>query len=936
MGMLGRDAELAVAAEALDDVRKGRGRALVVVGEPGIGKTALLAAIAGLAAERQLLVLSGSGADHPRHVPFGLLEALDARIATLDPRAVAALGPALADALPAAAALAGEAPVPGGHPAARDRRCPRRAIRGLLELLGRERPPALLLDDVQDADDASLELVRHLLRRPLAGPHLLVVAMRPAGGAAARLLHAARGAPGFAELALEPLGPEASLRLLAGVRDPAARRRVAREAAGNPLFLRELASAAERPAPALPATLLAAVGVETARLPLHERRLLEGAAAAGDPFDLELAAAAAAVPAGAEALDRLVAAGVVRATGEGREFAFRHPLVRRAVYEAAPPAWRLEAHERAAAVLERRGASVVARAPHLARCARPGDAAAVALLARAAAAVARSAPDTAAGWYAAALRLMPHDARERRAELTAPMGLALAAAGRLDAGRDALVEALALAEPGPERLVLVRACAEIEAQLGGHAAARGSLRAALGDAPGAGQARVAFELAADAMTHGRFADLGELAARTAGAAGEDRLLGAGADALRALAALMTAGADTAAATAVLDGAVARLDELDDAALAAHLGVLLQIGRVQLRLHRFADASATAARALAVARHANRRHLTVHLHAVRALALCQLLDLDGSLAEVEAAEEAARPHGGPHQELFVLCLRAMAHHHRGEAPEAERAVDAFAALAPTRARSALMRAAGANMAAIRAERDPERALREALDAVGPRLEHTDHLGVSTPLVALTRAAVATGRLEDAERWVADAAARIGDLPLPAARARVDCARAELLLARGAAGAAAALADGAAAAAGGVPAPLPAAEARLLAGRAHAAAGAGSEARLALQRVMADAGRGGALRLRDAARRELRRLGTRVPGDGRTATRGGLTERERGIAELVALGHANKQIAAALFLSEKTVQNTLTRVYAKLGVRSRTQLVRVLAPPASAWA
>ena len=112
--------------------------------------------------------------------------------------------------------------------------------------------------------------------------------------------------------------------------------------------------------------------------------------------------------------------------------------------------------------------------------------------------------------------------------------------------------------------------------------------------------------------------------------------------------------------------------------------------------------------------------------------------------------------------------------------------------------------------------------------------------------------------------------------------------------------------------------------------------GPEAKLALQRVMADAGRGGALRLRDAARRELRRLGTRVPGDGRHR-RARRPHRARARdRELVALGHANKQVAAALFLSEKTVQNTLTRVYAKLGVRSRTQLVRALAPPASARA
>ena len=129
-------------------------------------------------------------------------------------------------------------------------------------------------------------------------------------------------------------------------------------------------------------------------------------------------------------------------------------------------------------------------------------------------------------------------------------------------------------------------------------------------------------------------------------------------------------------------------------------------------------------------------------------------------------------------------------------------------------------------------------------------------------------------------------------------------------------------------------MDATDARLLAGRALAAAGAVDEAKLVLQRVAADAGRGGALRLRDAAQRELRRLGTRVSAEGRRAAGGRLSEREQRIAELVAQGHSNKQVAGAVFLSEKTVQNTLTRVYAKLGVRSRTQLTRELSHGARA--
>ena len=102
--------------------------------------------------------------------------------------------------------------------------------------------------------------------------------------------------------------------------------------------------------------------------------------------------------------------------------------------------------------------------------------------------------------------------------------------------------------------------------------------------------------------------------------------------------------------------------------------------------------------------------------------------------------------------------------------------------------------------------------------------------------------------------------------------------------------------------------------------------------ALRAVAADAERGGALRYRDEARSALRRLGTRLPAPaGRAAAAGSaaLSGREREIAELVAAGRMNKQIAAALALSEKTIEANLSRIYAKVGVRSRAELAAQIA-------
>ena len=176
-------------------------------------------------------------------------------------------------------------------------------------------------------------------------------------------------------------------------------------------------------------------------MPAAARALLDGAAVAGEPFDPELAAAAAGLDA-ADALaplDLLVAGDLVCATGDGRAFRCRHPLLRRAVYDAAPPAWRLAAHERVAAALQARGAGASVRAFHVEKCARPGDDGGSRCYARPPLPPPTRRPATAARWYAAGARLLPCAEREQRAELLGPMALALANAGRLHESREALL-----------------------------------------------------------------------------------------------------------------------------------------------------------------------------------------------------------------------------------------------------------------------------------------------------------------------------------------------------------------------------------------------------------------------------------------------------------------------------------------------------------------
>ena len=196
--------------------------------------------------------------------------------------------------------------------------------------------------------------------------------------------------------------------------------------------------------------------------------------------------------------------------------------------------------------------------------------------------------------------------------------------------------------------------------------------------------------------------------------------------------------------------------------------------------------------------------------------------------------------------------------------------------------------------------------------------------------LVRTLVALGRVDEADRYAALAESHAALLALPLTTERARLCRAEVLLARGDAPAAA---DLAADAVERIVARIDgrdALEARLFAGRALAAAGRGDEAVAALHAVVEKAGRGGGQRLRDAAARELRRAGVRPRGAPRSAAGDGLTERERAIAELVVAGVTNKQAGATLFLSEKTVETHLSRVYAKLGVRSRVELTAIWPP------
>ncbi|MGI9100079.1 MAG: LuxR C-terminal-related transcriptional regulator, partial [Solirubrobacteraceae bacterium] len=127
-------------------------------------------------------------------------------------------------------------------------------------------------------------------------------------------------------------------------------------------------------------------------------------------------------------------------------------------------------------------------------------------------------------------------------------------------------------------------------------------------------------------------------------------------------------------------------------------------------------------------------------------------------------------------------------------------------------------------------------------------------------------------------------------------------------------------------------LVAAFARSLAGRALVAAGERAAAIAMLRAAEAELDVCGSVRVRDEMRRELRKLGARAEKRGPAAAGDSgipaLTKRELEIAELVTDRKTNREIAAALFLSDKTVESHLRNIFVKLGVSSRVDVARAV--------
>jgi DNA-binding CsgD family transcriptional regulator len=429
--LAGRREQVRALDQVLEDVRVGRSRAVVVRGEPGIGKTALLNYAAGAASDFR--VARAEGVESEMELPYSALQQLCGQMLHRLDR----LPPPQRDALSIAFGLhSGSTP---------DRLLVDLAVLGLLSDVAAERPLLCLIDDAQWLDQTSAQALAFVARRLDAESIAMIFGTR---------IPADADLTGVPELTLGGLSDPDARALLASVipgpLDEPVRVRIIAESGGNPLALLELphaATVAELAGGFGVAGPLALAGrIEQSflrrvhRLPEPTQRLLLLAAAEplGDPALLWRAAAGFGTDAGAAApaeADGLLTVGA--------RVIFRHPLVRSAVYQAAPIGDRRLAHHALAEATDPE-ADPDRRAWHRAQAAAgPDEDIAVELERSAGRAQARGGLAAAAAFLARAAELTLEPARR------AQRALAAAQATHRAGAPTAALGLLSVAELGP-------------------------------------------------------------------------------------------------------------------------------------------------------------------------------------------------------------------------------------------------------------------------------------------------------------------------------------------------------------------------------------------------------------------------------------------------------------------------------------------------------
>jgi DNA-binding CsgD family transcriptional regulator/tetratricopeptide (TPR) repeat protein len=888
------------------------GGSVLFCGPAGIGKSTLLGALTRELAAAGATVLRCAPAESDRRLPFVCLIDL---LADVSDDVLATLPVPLRTALDAAL-LRGE------HPSSDQSRLGvRLAVLQVLQLLSEHGPVTLVIDDLQWVDRPSAEVLAFVARR-LDGDRLRVLAAErvPDGE---QPLHRHLCPRDVAELPVPPLTPRDVARLLLrdnGVLLPhGSVLQIHQLADGNPFYALELGRAVlrsggpdspGRPLPVprrLRALLLDRLGELTDRA---QATLLLASAATRPSLTLLRAAGhpdAAADLVAAERCDLAVADddGIVR---------FRHPLIRAAIYAEAPSHRRIDAHARLADVV----AEPVERARHLA-LAKPHEDESVAatLMAAAASARRRGAPVTAAELAAMAADRTPWDSQQIRSERRL-----VAAEHACDAGLRAearaaaesvLVEARCPQLRVRARLVLLRNAGQALHDLG--SLIDDGIADAAGD-PGL-EAPLRMWLAGRALLGGDTVEAAEQAGRSAELATLAGDSGTAVRALTRLAHLQSLCGDPAAARATVGKAIdiverhphaeswelerqqAVMELHDDDLRAAERRLVSLLRKVEetaavedsvaimVTLAEVQSRAGQCRRAVDTARRAMRLFSEAGVSCPPALYAAALAEANGGSVEAatEFAERGARESAADGDQLYLmrnLAVLGQVQLTTGDAPAAVETLNRVA-------------------------------------EIGRRMDIRDPAVVRWH-ADLAEALVATGALDDARELIDDTSKQALDFRRHSVAANLDRAAALLAVASGLPH------DGVARlrAVADLQTGLDRARTLIALAGVERRCRRRAASRAALSEAYDICVAIAATPWADRVRDELDRTGAQTRADHAVA----LTVAEQRVAELVRAGSTNREVAAVLFISVKTVEATLSRIYRKVGVRSRTELVRAM--------
>ncbi|MFC8923654.1 AAA family ATPase [Cellulosimicrobium sp. NPDC057127] len=929
VGLLGRGDELERLRAVVDEARTGSGRAVVVRGEPGIGKTALLAEAT--RSLRGVRLVRADGYEAESSIAYAALHRLVAPWRDATDRLPAPHRQALRTVL---GLDAGRAP---------DRFGVGLGVLELLAALGRDGPLVVVVDDLHRVDAESAAVLAFVARRLGAEPVAVLLACRDDP----RLDATTAGIP---TLLLQGLDAESAARLLVSRFDehvdPLVVARVVRATGGNPLALVDLAhdltarelhesGLAEEPVPVgrhLQAHYLAQV---RGAAPDVRTWLLVAAADSTGNLDLVRRACTGlgVAPGAAETAEEL---GLVEL---GTTATFRHPLVRAAAYGAAPGGQRRRVHAALAAAAHADGSAELA-AWHAARATVGVDAdVADRLEAVADAAGARGGFVSRARVLGRAAELTPPGSQRDRRRVAAAEAAVAAGAARIGAS---------LLDDLPSGLARNDADADVAAPEDGNGEAAGTegaadrvlrarvvaVRVALGlftSDPDVVTRAAADMLDAAALLHGtdpareqhalvrafehavaadralRGTSLPELGRRLeAGAAVRP---GPTSDVLRALGSLVLQ--DQAAAVPALRRGMAALDALDDQHVLAYV---IAGAAVATALWDLRGRDAWLARVTRAARDAG---------SLQALDTCLWVS---SLAELTGGTPRR---AAQHLQQVRELRHAIGH-------DGEHVVDVARLAWADAPRDQVLRAAAdarragfggveaSALAALAVHDLAEGRYRDAYATLAPLVDEPSLRLTPLQVPDLVEAAVRSGRAQETGRHVdrLEAVARANGSPW----ARGTALRCRALLSEGEeAGERFAASARALDEAGAV---VDAARSRLLHGELLRRRRRRAEARELLRAAEDVFDAAGATAFGRRARAELTATGA-GPGDARASRRSPLTAREETVARLAADGGTNVEIGATLFISAHTVDYHLRKVFHKLDVSSRRQLRERLA-------